>query len=266
MTRPNYVDITLLIDRSCSLAPLTRDVLEGLNGFVHEQRRLPLKQDITFSLMTFDHEYRIICDAIPIADAPRFTESHYQPRGNTCLYDALGRCIDDTGNRFRKMPEPERPSQVLFVALTDGLENASWKYDAAKLATMVEHQRYRYLWQFAFLGTNSDPWIEARRFGFRRDETAGWEHSSQGVRRAFDLLLTSGLSEVVEGLSAPEVKMSLIMADAEAMAITINGAALNLAFWVAEDPEKPDRKARAHQMLDALFDGLTLSTVPGSVV
>ena len=84
--------------------------------------------------------------------------------------------------------------------------------------------------------------------------------------RAFDLLLTSGLSEVVEGLSAPEVKMSLIMADAEAMAITINGAALNLAFWVAEDPEKPDRKARAHQMLDALFDGLTLSTVPGSVV
>ncbi len=188
MTRPNYVDITLLIDRSCSLAPLTRDVLEGLNGFVHDQRRLPLKQDITFSLMTFDHEYRIICDAIPIADAPRFTESHYQPRGNTCLYDALGRCIDDTGNRFRKMPEPERPSQVLFVALTDGLENASWKYDAAKLATMVEHQRYRYLWQFAFLGTNSDPWIEARRFGFRRDETAGWEHSSQGVRRAFDLL------------------------------------------------------------------------------
>jgi AcrR family transcriptional regulator len=76
--------------------------------------------------------------------------------------------------------------------------------------------------------------------------------------KAFDLLLTSGLSEVVEGLSDPEVQLSLTVADAEAMAITLNGAALNLAFWVAEAPDRPDRKARAHRMLDALFDGLTL--------
>jgi hypothetical protein len=42
------------------------------------------------------------------------------------------------------------------------------------------------------------------------------------------------------------------------MAITLNGAALNLAFWVAEAPEDAGRMARAHRMLDALFDGLTL--------
>jgi AcrR family transcriptional regulator len=76
--------------------------------------------------------------------------------------------------------------------------------------------------------------------------------------RAFDLLLTSGLSEVVEGLSDPEVRRALTVADAEAMAITLNGAALNLAFWVAEAPQDADRMARAHQMLDAVFDGLTL--------
>jgi AcrR family transcriptional regulator len=78
--------------------------------------------------------------------------------------------------------------------------------------------------------------------------------------RAFDLLLTSGLSDVVEGLSDPEVQRSLTVADAEAMAITLNGAALNLAFWVAEAPATSDRKARAHRMLDALFDGLTRPT------
>jgi AcrR family transcriptional regulator len=76
--------------------------------------------------------------------------------------------------------------------------------------------------------------------------------------RAFDLLLTSGLSEVVEGLSDPEVRASLTIADAEAMAITLNGAALNLAFWVAEAPKDADRMLRAHRMLDAVFDGLTL--------
>jgi AcrR family transcriptional regulator len=76
--------------------------------------------------------------------------------------------------------------------------------------------------------------------------------------RAFDLLLTSGLSVVVEGLSDPEVQRALAVADAEAMAITLNGAALNLAFWVAEVPDDADRRARAHRMLDALFDGLTV--------
>ncbi len=39
----------------------------------------------------------------------------------------------------------------------------------------------------------------------------------------------------------------------------LNGAAVNLAFWVAEDPAS-DRLARAHAMLDALFDGLTRRT------
>ncbi len=188
MTRPNYVDITLLIDRSCSMAPLTRDLLDGVNSFVAEQQRLPLRQDITFSFMVFDHEYRTICKAIPLRDAPRFTEAHYQPRGNTSLYDALGRCIDETGLRLRAMSDPERPSQVLFIVLTDGLENTSWNYSAEKLTEMVEHQRLRYLWQFAFLGTHGDLWTEARRFGLRRDETCAWDHSAEGIRRAFDLL------------------------------------------------------------------------------
>lgn len=76
--------------------------------------------------------------------------------------------------------------------------------------------------------------------------------------RSFDLMLTLGLSEVVEGLSDPEVSRELAVSDAEAMANMLNGAVLNLAFWVAETPENSDRKARAHRMLDALFDGLTL--------
>ena len=80
--------------------------------------------------------------------------------------------------------------------------------------------------------------------------------------RAFDLLLTSGLSEVIDGLSDPEVQLALTVDDAEAMAVTLNGAALNLAFWVAEAPGDADRKQRAHRMLDALFDGLTLRPLP----
>lgn len=74
---------------------------------------------------------------------------------------------------------------------------------------------------------------------------------------AFELMLDSGLSEIVEGLAEPEVRAALTTADAEALAVTLNGAVVNLAFWVADGDPGSDRLRRAHAMLDALFDGLT---------
>jgi AcrR family transcriptional regulator len=74
---------------------------------------------------------------------------------------------------------------------------------------------------------------------------------------AFDLMLTSGLAEIIEGLDNPEVRAALTTRDAEALAHTLNGAVVNLAFWIAEAPDSPDRLPRAHAILRSLFDGLT---------
>jgi AcrR family transcriptional regulator len=74
---------------------------------------------------------------------------------------------------------------------------------------------------------------------------------------AFDLILNSGLAEIIDGLSDPDVGAALTTKDAEALAHTLNGAVVNLAFWVAEGPDDPGRLPRAHAMLKALFDGLT---------
>jgi AcrR family transcriptional regulator len=74
---------------------------------------------------------------------------------------------------------------------------------------------------------------------------------------AFDLILTSGLAELTEGLAEPEVSAALSRPDAEALAHMLNGAVMNLAFWVADEQPGEDRLQRAHAMLDALFDGLT---------
>jgi AcrR family transcriptional regulator len=74
--------------------------------------------------------------------------------------------------------------------------------------------------------------------------------------RAFQLLLNSGLSDVVDGLSDPSVAQELTVQDPEALAHMLNGAAINLAIWVAADATA-DRHTRAHGMLDALFDGIS---------
>jgi AcrR family transcriptional regulator len=74
--------------------------------------------------------------------------------------------------------------------------------------------------------------------------------------RAWDILLNSGLSDIVEGLSDPEVAGAIIPGNAEALAHALNGAVVNLCFWIAADPTGA-RRDEAHRLLDQIFDGLT---------
>lgn len=194
MTRPNYVDITLLIDRSASMAPLGREMVQGLNEFVQSHRMFPVKQDVTFSLVQFDHEIRVDVDAVDLTTVTRFPDPLFQPRGNTALWDALGQGIDETGERLRAIPEPDRPSQVLFVVITDGIENASWKYAPDRLRLMIEHQRTNYLWQFAYFGANQESVREGARIGLKPSEVADWDATSAGLIALWERLTSRSLA------------------------------------------------------------------------
>ena len=41
-----------------------------------------------------------------------------------------------------------------FVITTDGMENASRRYDSEKVKKMIERQKEKYGWEFLFLGAN----------------------------------------------------------------------------------------------------------------
>jgi AcrR family transcriptional regulator len=66
--------------------------------------------------------------------------------------------------------------------------------------------------------------------------------------RAFEILIDSGLADVIAILDGLIAAGRLTTDEAEALAHALNGATVNLSFWLA---------ARAHATLDALFDGLT---------
>ncbi len=57
------------------------------------------------------------------------------PRGSTALLDAQGRTIVELGRELAALPETERPSKVIVVTLTDGLENASKEYNLDRSAS-----------------------------------------------------------------------------------------------------------------------------------
>jgi hypothetical protein len=180
MARPDLTDITLVLDRSGSMASVKDATIEAFNGFLQSQRGGAGTAQMT--LVQFDDQYEPLYTARPLVAAPLLNDQTFVPRGCTALLDAMGRTIVCTGKRLREMPEADRPGTVLFVTLTDGLENASREYTLEKINAMIAEQRDKYSWQFIFLAANQDAIAAAARMGIGAAQALTYSHSTAGIQ------------------------------------------------------------------------------------
>lgn len=160
--RKDLTDITLVVDRSGSMESIQGDAEGGINAFIAEQAREP--GEVLLTLVQFDTEYEFVHKGIPIKTVPRY---ELAPRGMTALLDAMGRAINETGERLSKTPEPDRPGLVIFVVMTDGLENSSKEFTREQIKARIEEQQQKYNWHFTFLGANQDAFAEAGSMGIQ---------------------------------------------------------------------------------------------------
>jgi hypothetical protein len=180
--RPTH--LTVVLDRSGSMQAMRDDAIGGFNAFVERQRAEP--GEATLTLAQFDHEYEVLLRGVPLRDVPALTPSSFQPRGNTALYDAIGRAIDDTLLDVSRVPEAHRPD-VIVAILTDGEENASVELSHSALRRRIEAQSAMG-WEFVFLAANVDVERASARMGFRPDKSRAYDGSKEGMRRAFAIM------------------------------------------------------------------------------
>lgn len=83
--------------------------------------------------------------SISRSEKPTVPKYELVPRGMTALLDAVGRAINETGERLAKMDEADRPGLVVFVVMTDGLENSSKEFSKATIKEMIERQQQKRL-------------------------------------------------------------------------------------------------------------------------
>lgn len=183
MTRESYTHITLILDRSGSMFSIRSDVVGGVNRFIDTQKGLP--GECTLSLVQFDDEepYEVLRDFASIATVPLLGDE-YSPRGNTPLYDAIGKGIVKTGKRLAEMAEEDRPGRVIFCVMTDGLENASTKYTQERVRQMTEEQINRWKWEFVYLGANQDAIEEGAKIGTPTPTSANFMATPKSVHKA----------------------------------------------------------------------------------
>lgn len=158
----NYAHISILLDRSGSMAMIRDDMEGGLRQFVTEQQAEPGKT--TFALYQFDDRYDVVIPPTTLADV-KVNDIVLVPRGSTALLDAMSRSIAQTGEYLAAMPETERPGKVLFLIVTDGYENASREVTRAQVMDKVTEQEGTYGWKFVYLGANQDAIAVAATFG-----------------------------------------------------------------------------------------------------
>jgi hypothetical protein len=182
----NKTDITIILDRSGSMESVKQDTIGGFNSFLSEQQKV--EGEASLSLVQFDDQYEVVYEDRDIDAAGRLTESTFQPRGSTALFDAVGRTINSVGQRLAALPEEERPDKVLLVIMTDGFENASQEFTAAKVSEMINHQRSVYKWEFMFIGANQDAVLSAHEIGIPAAASLTYAGNAEGTEIAYSMI------------------------------------------------------------------------------
>jgi len=100
--------------------------------------------------------------------------------GCTALLDAVGGAIRHIGNIHKYARPEDVPAKTMFVITTDGMENASRRYDYEAVRKMIEVQKERG-WEFLFLGANIDAAAEAKRFGIDETHAANYHCDKAGT-------------------------------------------------------------------------------------
>lgn len=183
----NYTDITILLDRSGSMATIKSAMESGFDEFLLQHREVPTTR---ISLVQFDSDnpYEEVYIERPVTDAPKLT---LQPRGWTPLLDAMCKTIDKVGQRLAAKHEQDRPDKVLFLVLTDGEENASREFKREDVRKRVTLQTEGYKWQFVYLGANQDAFKEADSFGINQGQTLNFMASAAGTANSWRSLATN---------------------------------------------------------------------------
>ncbi|MCF0115289.1 MAG: hypothetical protein HUJ56_08050, partial [Erysipelotrichaceae bacterium] len=99
--------------------------------------------------------------------------------------DAIGNSIHHIKNVHKYIREEDVPEHTIFIITTDGMENASRKYDNKMVKKMIEEQQEKG-WEFIFMGANIDAFDTARSMGIREEYVSNYHHDTKGTAVVFE--------------------------------------------------------------------------------
>jgi hypothetical protein len=184
--KKDLTELVFILDRSGSMSGLESDTIGGFNGMLSKQKQMDGECRITTIL--FDDEIELLHDRHDLEGVSLLTEKEYYTRGTTALIDAIGFGINKLINVQKKTDRKLQAKNVLFVIITDGMENASREYTVKKVKSMINHQQKKYDWEFIFLGANIDAVETAGWIGIDPSRAQNYHADADGVAMNFQTM------------------------------------------------------------------------------
>jgi Mg-chelatase subunit ChlD len=177
------IHISVVLDRSGSMATIADDIVGGFNEYLAEQRQVEGRVRVTLAQFDSQDPFEVLINGVDLREVTDLDRSSYRPRGGTPLFDAIGRMIakiDADSAARTEVGAPEEDQVVLIV--TDGLENASREHSRQMIFDLIEARRGRG-WVFVFLGANQDAYAEGRTMAFSQANSGDWAASPEGSKQ-----------------------------------------------------------------------------------
>ncbi|WP_297802630.1 hypothetical protein, partial [Arenimonas sp. GDDSR-1] len=173
MTTPQSTHITLILDRSGSMSDITDDIIGGVNRFFDAQRKSDLPA--TATLVQFDSQdpFEVLAENVTLDKVPPLSQSNYQPRASTPLLDAIGTGIHRLSAHLDMHTPETKPDAVVFVIVTDGMENASTTFTRAHITDLIKAKKDAG-WEFVFLSSDLSAVQEAQDFAVHSSRSANF--------------------------------------------------------------------------------------------
>lgn len=183
MTNENLTEIVFILDRSGSMGGMEEDTIGGFNSMLEKQKALDGSAFLTTIL--FDNRMEMLHDRLPLEEVKPITREEYWVRGSTALLDAVGEAIKHIKTIHKYARDEDRPSKTIFCITTDGMENASTRYNYRDVKRLIEQQK-ELGWEFLFLGADIDSAAVADRMGIDRSRAANYRKDSRGSGLMYD--------------------------------------------------------------------------------
>ena len=175
----NITELIFILDKSGSMEGLQADTVGGFNAMIKKQKQL--EGTVYVTTVLFANSSTVVHDRLSIEKIAPMTESDYQPGGCTALMDALGDTIRHIAGIHRYARPEDVPERTIFVITTDGYENASRRYSAERVRSMIKHEEEKYGWEFLFLAANIDAVETAEHYGINAERAVNYKASSTGT-------------------------------------------------------------------------------------
>lgn len=183
MAKKDYTHIVLVVDGSYSMMRFRLPIIKGVNAFCADQLATGTA---TLSLMIFDLITEYTARMSPLADVKVLDAQAYHPKNQSVVLDAISTAVLDAQMDIEELEEEEKPESVIFLIVTDAIEQASSNFDRCDTELNISERWAKDDWAFVLISPNIDAVEIGNKIGIPKESTLSFVPNEPGALLAFN--------------------------------------------------------------------------------